>query len=167
MENSDTGLLLSKKDIELHRSYFRQMTRLIGINVVYRAPREGKEYDGYGELDSFYDEPMVIGVIFEEHPTQRTMRKLGWNSELQEEASVIFVPYDTPGLQRGSLFVIPSHLDKTEGRLFTVTEMTTSSIYPSSVACRIAPVWKSTFERSQLNHEKDNFNLIKEEERDW
>ena len=167
MENSDTGLLLSKKDIELHRSYFRQMTRLIGINVVYRAPREGKEYDGYGELDSFYEEPMALGVIFEEHPTQRTMRKLGWNYELQEEASVIFVPYDTPGLQRGALFVIPSHLDKTEGRLFTVTEMSTSSIYPSSVACRIAPVWKSTFERSQLNHEKDNFNLIKEEERDW
>ena len=81
MENLDTGLLLSKKDIELHRKWFVEMTRLLGINVLYRAPRESKNYDLHGELDSKYYEPQVVGVIFQEHVDQKTMKKLGWNAE--------------------------------------------------------------------------------------
>lgn len=167
MENSDTGVLLDKHNLELQRFYFEEMVRLLGINAIYRAPREGKHYDGYGELTSYFEEPIVVGVVFDEHPTQRTMRKLGWDSELQEEASIIHVPYNTPKLQRGSLFILPSNLDNTEGRMFMVTEMSSSSIYPSSITCKICPVWKSTFEGSQLNHEHSNMSVIKEEERDW
>lgn len=58
------------------------MTKLLGINVIYRAPREGKSYSGYGELESFYYEPILVGCIFNEHPNQWTMKKLGWDSEL-------------------------------------------------------------------------------------
>lgn len=167
MNNSDTGLLLDKQNLELQRFYFEEMVRLLGINVIYRAPRENKHYDGYGELDSFFYEPQIIGVVFEEHPTQKTMRKMGWNSELQEEFSIIHVPYNTPKLQKGSLFVVPSNLDNTEGRLFMVTEMYSASIYPSSIACKIAPVWKSSFEASQLNHEGNNFSLLKEDKEEY
>lgn len=77
MDNKDTGLLLNASNIKLHRQYFSEMVKLIGIQVLYRAPREGKTYNGYGELDTFYYEPIKIGCIFNEHPTQWTMKKLG------------------------------------------------------------------------------------------
>ena len=41
---SNYGLLIGK-DIKLHRTWFKQMTALHGINCKYRAPLKNKEYD--------------------------------------------------------------------------------------------------------------------------
>ena len=165
MENSDTGLLISKKNIELHRSYFRQMTKLIGINVVYRSPRDvSKDWTENGELDTHYNAPIVVGCIFQEHATVWTMKKLGWNSELQEGYSIIHVPYDLPGLQVGALFIIPSALDNTDGRVFRVTRMSKVQVYPASIACEIAPEWQSSAERSQtVDFRVSDFNVLNSE----
>lgn len=53
------------------------MTSLIGINVVYRAPQKDKHYTTYAEIESNYQKPEVVGCIFEEHPEQQTLKKLG------------------------------------------------------------------------------------------
>jgi hypothetical protein len=164
MEKQDTGLLLNKKNIELQRNYFKEMTKLLGIQVVYRAPRENKSWDRYGELDTFYYEPIAVGCIFEEHPTVWTMKKLGWNSEQNESMSVIYVPYDLEKLQVGALFIIPSGIDNSKGRLFRVVRMSTTMIYPSSISCMLAPEYENTFEKGQLDHEKSDFNLLNSEE---
>lgn len=84
MDNIETGygLLLHEEDIKLQREYFIEMTKLIGINVIYRAPRPDKHWTRYSEIDSNYYEPELVGCIFNEHPNQKTMKKLGWNSEL-------------------------------------------------------------------------------------
>lgn len=58
------GILLTP-DIKLHRKYFDEMVKMIGINVFYRAPMPGKSYTLYTEIDSNYYEPMEVGVIFE------------------------------------------------------------------------------------------------------
>lgn len=166
MENKDTGLLLDKQNIELQRFYFEELVRLKGINLIYRAPRENKEYNGYGELDTFFYDPIIVGCIYDEHPNQWTMKKLGWSSELQEEVSIVHVPYNTPRLQNGSIFIVPSGIDGAEGRLFRITKMSTICMYPASVACQIAPVWKNTFEEGQLDHQDNNFNLLKDKEGD-
>lgn len=164
MDKVDTGLLLNPVNIKLHRQYFKEMTRLLGINVIYRAPREDKHYNGHGELDTFYYEPQVVGCIYDEHPNQWTMKKLGWVAELDESTSVIHVPYDLPGLQAGALFIIPSALDHASGRVFRVIKMSTITIYPASVACQIGPVYENTFEQSQLDHSDNNFNLLADDE---
>lgn len=166
MENKDTGILLNENNIKLHRNYFNEMVRLLGIQTIYRAPRENKTYNGYGELDSFYYEPVVVGCLFEEHPTQKTMRKLGWASELQESMSVIHVPYDLQQLQVGAIFIIPSAVDKAKGRVFKVINMSTISVYPASVSCEIAPIYETTFENSSYDHSKDDFNLLADEEKE-
>lgn len=165
MDNKDTGLLLNGNNIKLHRQYFNEMVKLLGIQCIYRAPRENKHYNGYGELDSFYYEPMVVGCIFEEHPKQWTMKKLGWNSELNEDVSLISVPYDTPKLQNGSLFIIPSGIDGAEGRVFRVLRMNTIGVYPASVTCVIGPMWTSVSEPSEVvDHKNNDFSLLNEEE---
>lgn len=166
MENFDTGLLLHKQDIELHREWFKQMTKLIGINVLHRSPRkETKTWNRHGELDTLYNDPVLVGCIYEEHPTIKTTKKLGWNAELQDGSSVIHVPYDLQGLQKGSLFIIPSALDNTQGRVFRVIQLSTIQVYPASIACEIAPEWENSMEESQVNDfTSSNFNVLNGED---
>jgi len=166
MENSSTGLLLNADNIKLHRQYFEEMCRLLGIMVIYRAPREGKTWDRYGELDTFYYEPVVVGCIFDEHPTIWTMKKLGWNAEQNDTAPVIYVPYNLKNLQVGALFILPSGIDNSDGRVFRVVKMSMKSVYPASIACELAPEFEDVFEKGQAEHEDNDFNLLNNEEDD-
>lgn len=76
MEDRKYGILLND-NIKLHRQYFKEMCTLIGINVVYRAPKPNKHYTTYTEIESSYQKPEVVGCIFDEHPEQQTAKKLG------------------------------------------------------------------------------------------
>ena len=146
MEDKDTGLLLNKEDIELHRQYFEEMVDLIGIKVLFRSPKTDN-INLYGEIDDNYNSPQLVGCIFDEHPTVWTMKKMGWASELSEEMSIIHVPYDLKGLKKYSIFIIPSGVDGSEGRVFRVNKMSTTLVYPASIACEIGPVFKNNNER--------------------
>ena len=158
------GLLLKQKDILLQRKYFDEMCQMIGVRVIHRAPRSGKSYTIYAEIDTNFYEPELVGCIFDEHPNQRTMKKLGWNAELNDNASIISVPYDLNGLQQGSLFIIPSAFDNTKGRLFRVTEITSIMIYPCSLTCKLVPEFENTFTENSYNHRVDSFNLLNRED---
>ena len=58
--NRDYGLLINK-DIKLHRTWFKQMTKLYGINCIYKAPTKNKTYDQHGDLQTAYEK----GIEFE------------------------------------------------------------------------------------------------------
>ena len=111
--DSNYGGLLMGGNIKLHRKWFKEMCMLIGVKVIYKAPKQSKDYTTYGEIDSRYEQPIAIWCIFEEHPDQQTMRKLGWNSELVPEAVIIHVPYDLPNIQQNWLLsyveICPMH----------------------------------------------------------
>lgn len=77
MDQNQVGLLLKGNDIKLHRQYFKEMCNLIGIKVAYRAPRPDKHYTTYAEIESNFEKIEVVGCIFEEHPQQQTLKKLG------------------------------------------------------------------------------------------
>lgn len=159
------GTLLTP-DMKLHRKYFEEMTKLYGINVVYYAPRKDKEYTLHGELFSNYQEPEVVGCIFQEYPDQRSMRKKGWVVELQEGSSLISVPYDLHDLQSGALFAVPSGIDNTKGRLFKVVQLISTMMYPSSVTCEIVPEYEDIMPDSKLNRQYQDFNLLAQEDDD-
>lgn len=165
MEESNFGLLLTP-DIKLHRKWFVDMTKLLGIKVIHRAPRPSKHYTTFTEIESNYEKPEVVGCIFEEHPNQKTMKKLGWDSELQTEESIISVPYDLEGVQVGSLFIVPSGIDNTKGRLFRVTEMSVGIIYPASITCRLVPEWEDNYSPTMNEYNKTSFNLLNNEDID-
>ena len=119
---TDYGLLISK-DIKLHRAWFKQMTALHGINCKYRAPLPSKDLNIHGDLQTGYKPAILVGCLFEEHPSQKSLKKAGWVAELQENSSIIHVPYDLPNLQAGALFEVPSGLDAGKGRLFRVVSL--------------------------------------------
>ena len=135
------GMLLTP-EIKLHRKYFLEMAKLLGIQLIYRAPLPGKTFDEHGDLNANYYPGQVVFGIFQEHPDQKTLKKMGWVAELQENSSIIHVPYDLPNLQVGALFIIPSGLDKAEGRVFRVISMQNIMVYPASIACEIAPEYE-------------------------
>ena len=108
-----------------------------------------------------------MGCIFNDHPDQKTLKKLGWVAELQENAAIIHVPYDLKGLEEGALFEIPSGLDNAKSRMFRVVEMQNSMIYPASIACEIAPEYRTTEElTSTQNFANTNFNVLVDREDD-
>ena len=159
------GLLINK-DIKLHRTWFKQMTALHGINCKYRAPFN-KEYDIHGDLQAGYKPEILVGCLFEEHPNQKSLKKAGWVAELQEGSSIIHVPYDLPDLQVGALFEVPSGLDQGKGRLFRVISMSNIMIYPASIACELALEYESVDEQHLLiAHEKEDMPLLIDREDD-
>ena len=162
-ETTKYGILLNS-NIKLHRQYFREMCKLIGIWVLYRAPKPDKHYTTFAELESNYEPPILVGCIFHDHPDQRTLKKMGWMSELQEDSSLIEVDYDLPNLQQGALFIVPSGLDDGKGRLFKVVKMTNSIVYPSAITCEIVPEYINTFQpETAFEYTQSDFNLLNEE----
>ena len=160
---SKYGILLNS-NIKLHRQWFREACKLLGIWVLYRAPKPDKHYTTYAEIESNYEEPILVGCIFHDHPDQKTLKKIGWVSELQENSSLIEVDYDLPGLQQGALFIIPSGLDDGKGRLFRVVSLSNSIVYPASVTCEIVPEYINTFEpETSFDYTESDFNLLNEE----
>ena len=129
MESGNYGALLNGPDIKLHRQYFTEMCDLIGVKVLFYAPKENKHWTTYAEIKTNFYDPILVSCIFEDHPNQYTMKKLGWDSELQENASLISVPYDLKDLQVGAIFIVPSSIDNTKGRVFRVVRMRNSMIY--------------------------------------
>lgn len=165
MQNKDKrfGALITP-DIKLHRRWFKEMVKLHGIQVIYYAVNPGCKYTAYTELRTTHQSPILVGCIFDEHPTQQTTRKMGWISELQENSSFIHVPYDLKDIQIGCLFVIPSGIDNAEGRLFRVVRMSTSMIYPASITCEIVPEYTDTCRVSDLVNTDYNFNVLADED---
>lgn len=159
VETDKYGLLLNS-NIKLHRTYFNEMVKLLGIQVIYRAPKADKHWTNYGEIESNYDTPIRVGCIFDEHPNQKTLKKIGWVAELQQNSSIIHVAYDLPNIQQGALFIIPSGLDNGKSRLFRVVELTNSIVYPASITCEIVPEYENTFENSSYDFSTTSFNLL-------
>lgn len=145
------------------------MCKLIGINVQYRAPIDSsKTYNLYSELDAHYTAPETIGCIFDEHPSQKTMRMLGWNAEVADTTTVIHVPYDTPELQAGCLFIIPAGLDHAEPRIFRVLRMSNIAIYPASIACELAITYFNDDVPSNItDFTQSTFNVLADESEDY
>lgn len=143
------------------------MVKLIGINCQYRKPLSNKTFDHHGDLSTDYAEPITVGCIFQDHPDQKTLKKMGWVAELQEGASIIHVQYDLEGLQVGALFDIPSGLDGAPARTFRVISMRNIMVYPASIACEIAPEYYSADEPHLTNsYETETMPLLIDREED-
>ncbi len=166
MRESTYGKLISPA-IKLHRQWFKEMTDLLGIYCKYREPLANKTFDKRGDLVSGYKKPITVGVIFEEHPTQQSLKKMGWVAELQEGSSIIHVPYDLPGIQVGALFDIPSGIDNAKARTFRVISLQNIMVYPASITCEVALEYENVDEQHLITDvEKEEMPLLIDREED-
>lgn len=163
---NDYGFLLND-DIKLHRLWFKQMAEMLGIKCKYRAPLPGADFNKQGDLESKYYPEETVACIFNDHPDQKTLKKMGWVSELQENSSIIHVPIDLHDLAVGALFTIPSGLDNTPGRTFRVIMMQVGMVYPASIACELAPEYASTAQVSEIHDFRhENLTVLVDNEDD-
>ena len=160
--NDNYGKLV-QPNIKLLRKQFSEMCSLLGVNVKYQFPLKGKQHTLHGENQSDYSEPKTVSCIFEEHIDQKTAKKMGWDAELQDNMSVISVPYDLENLQVGCLFEVPSAFDNTPGRLFRVVEMSGIQMYPASISCRLVQEYETDMAAADYEmFTNTNFNLLRE-----
>lgn len=162
--NNPYGILLNQEDLKLQRHWFKELCLLQGVNCLYYAPRPDKHWTNYGEIESNYYKPQLIGTIFSEYPDQKTMKKLGWVSELDEQSSIISVAYDLPELQVGALFLVPSAIDPKKGRLFRVTELSTIMIVPAAVTCKLVPEYENTYDKTLDIHPHGSMTYLRRED---
>lgn len=156
----DYGKLVNPP-VKLQRNYFKEMVNLRGVFCQYQFPL-GKDYTTQGEFNgNGYSSPQKVGCIFNENVDQKTAKRLGWNAELDTNATIISVPYDLENLQIGCLFKVPSAFDNSDGRLFRVVEMSAIAIYPASITCRLVPEYETQVEKAEVEVFKEsNFNLL-------
>lgn len=86
---------------------------------------------------------------------------------MQENSSMIHVPYDLPHLAVGALFTLPSGLDNAPGRKFRVISMQSIMVYPASITCEVAPEYEDIDEPIlHEDYENNNFTLLIDNEED-
>lgn len=160
--NKNYGALI-QPNTKLFRNQFAEMCKLIGMNVKYQYPLSDKQYTTQGELKSSYSEPEVVSCILNDHTDHKTAKKLGWVVEVDEQVTVISLPYDLHELQIGCLVEIPSAFDGAPGRKFRITEMSSYPMYPASISCKLVPEYETEVEEAEIEQfVNTNFNLLHE-----
>jgi hypothetical protein len=127
-------------DLEIFRDYFKEALQFYGIPARYYQIKPGETFNESAELKAGYYDPKRIRVIFNQVPTVRTLKMLGWVTELDMDVQpIVDVMFDLPGLQVGCLISIKDPLNK-KGRLFKITKMSVGILYPASVTCQLVPI---------------------------
>lgn len=157
--------LLVDADAAMFRRYFKEMSKLLGIRCKYQYVLKDKDYTIYSELKASYSEPLLVDLVFEDRPKQKTLRRHGWFSEdKKDEAAYIgHVSFDTPNLEKGCLLWIP-YGGGSEFKPFRVEAISSIIEYPESWTIKLAPYIEDKNPDSFDNYGKSNTNFLKSQE---
>ena len=151
---------LTDDDAKQFRSWFTEMSRLLGIHVGYQYPL-GNEKTIHSEPNMAMSNPIELDIIFDENPTINTLKKHGWVTEIGENKPVVAqVPYNTPNLQRYSRIIIPPIGTVIRERIFEVTAISTILEYPDCWTVRLAPVYNTIQEKHEDNLNNANVSMM-------
>lgn len=149
--------LLVRQDVRIHRAYFSEMCKLIGVSVAYQYVVKS-EMTIHSEDNSFLSVPLRIDVIFDDQPSVDTLKRLGWVTELNEQQPIVInMPYNTPNLTVNARIMIESIDGTPRPRVFKVTKIESDLEYPDAYTCAIVPVVDQTYQKNQytlVNTEK-------------
>jgi hypothetical protein len=155
--------LLVNTDAARFRGYFKEMAKLLGIEVEYQYPID-MDYSTYGDENPLgFSEPTPMDIIFEENPKISTLKKLGWWVEGEDrQPYTAELPYDAPNLAKGCRILIPSGL-RDQSRVFVITDIKANLQFADSWICKLAPVFhnKNTEKQVTVDTKKHNNSFIK------
>lgn len=129
-----------QNDAKIFRKYANEALDAYGIPSAYFQLKPGKTYKSAGELSGCYYDPIRTKIIFDQVPSLRTLKKIGWVTEFDTQQPIVHVKYDLPGLEVGCLFNVKDPFSKTKGRLFRITKMSAGILYPALITCQIVAV---------------------------
>lgn len=153
--------LLTQNDAKIFQNWFKECCRLRGIPVKYIYPVQD-DVSIYLEIHPKFSDVIDMDIIFDENPSVKTLKRIGWVSEDPEDKPAIaHLPFDTPGLQTKARILIPPIGQAIPGRWFEVTSIHSNLEYPDSYTCTLAPVFET--EKAKTNYEESNYNYIEHE----
>ena len=125
-----------------------------------------KSFTIHGEIRAIYSEPKLIYLIFQESPSMKTLRAIGWSSEDNSDGDkpyVIQIPFDTENLQVGCRVIIPfSAYDNYESKkVFRITKISIIAQFPDCYTCTIAPEFESDPLMTNSDYSNTNSNFMR------
>lgn len=152
--------LLTQGDAGVFQEWFKEACKLHGIPVKYQYPIPYEDdVTIYGEIKPKFSEEIDIDIMFEQNPTVKTLKRIGWVSETPDDKPYIaYLPIDTPYLQTKARVLIPPIGQAIPGRLFEVTSIHSQLEYPDCYTCTLAPVMES--EPEKIDYHETNYNHI-------
>ena len=152
---------LTDKDVTLYRNWFREMTRLRGISVLYRYPIK-IDPTIHSEMISELSEPIPMDIIFETNPKTSTLKQIHWVSEFPNDKPYIAIlPYDAPNLSTEcTISIKPIDSLNDIYREFKITAINTIMEFPESWTCTLAPIFDTKDNTPKNDYSNSNYNYI-------
>jgi len=136
--------LLTKNDATIYRRFFKEMARLRGQTVLYQYLIKNYETIHGEVIPVKLSDPIAIDVIFNENPSIKTLKRLGWLSiDPDDKPYIMQMPYDTPNLTVDAEVSIQPVDSIGKPTRFRITEIRTLLEFPDCYTCRVAPVPES------------------------
>lgn len=165
---------LYRDDINKYKSWFKEASELLGIDVEYRyIMKRNTEYSTGESVYSELSEPITKSVIIESGlPMINSLKQLGWftnSTDINEELLVDF-PVDTPNLQEGCRFLMKSN-ETEQKREYTIIRLSSSQLYPSCIKCLCIPILKDEstivennvhYGQQSITSDEENYTFINE-----
>lgn len=153
--------LLTRNDATLFRSYFKEMAKLRGINVLYQYPIN-MDFTMYAEeTPQGFSEEIQMDVIFDENPKVSTLRKYGWTSGVDDSDKpyLASLPFDAKNLCKGCRITIIPPQPLASKNVFVITDIKADLDFPDCWKCKLAPVYfnKTTAKLSEYNDQNNVF----------
>lgn len=153
--------LLTQNDAKVFQNWFKEACLLHGIPVKYVYPvRENVTI--YTEIQPEFSEVIDLDIMFDENPSVKTLKRIGWVSEdPDDKPAIAHLPFDTPYLQTKARILIPPIGQAIPGRWFEVTSIHSQLEYPDSYTVTLAPVFET--EKEKTNYNESNYNYVDHE----
>ena len=131
------------KDITNIRKYWDEAAAMQGIPAKYQFPHMADtNTQGESVVDS-YSDMYEVHIFFDGAPQVKTFKKLGWVVENDDDLPfLIRCSWDTPNLQRDSLFHLSGQYTGVEDRVFRVMEITSAIQAPDHRVAKVIPVYE-------------------------
>lgn len=144
----------------LYRSWFKEMSFLLGFEVQYQYVINYNTSD-FAETEKYaeYSDPIKTNIIFEENPKVKTLKTLGWYSENKEDSPIIaYLAFDVPNLTVESKLTIPPFQEiRTSDKVFVVKDITTNLQFPDCWVVKLAPEYSTSKTTQQvITQEEEN-----------
>lgn len=153
--------LLTTNDASRFQQWFKECAKLRGIAVKYIYPIT-ENITQYAEIQPQFSDIHDLDIIFDENPSVKTLKRIGWVSEDSEDKPAIaHLPFDTPHLMTKSRIMIPPIGQAIPGRWFEVTSIHANLEYPDSYTVTLAPVFETKKEKT--NYDQSNYNYVDHE----
>lgn len=165
---------LYRQDLNRYKQYFKEVAKLLGVDISYRYIIKRKTEKATGESTySKLSEPIKISVVVEQgNPMVDSLKQLGWFVDTDIEQLLVDFSVDTPNLQEGCRFSFVSNENEEQTKEYVITKLSNEILYPTCIKCLCQPVLETEstinsdneieYGQREITSDDENYSFINE-----